>query len=90
MLIGFVEGEAGEVGIEAGGVVDGFAVLLMPLIAELPAALGVLAAGVEVVEPVAPAAEVAEAFGEAESLPQLMAARSPVPTSQNRLAMLTS
>jgi hypothetical protein len=90
MLIGFIEGEAGEVGIEAGGVVDGFAVLLMPLIAELPAALGVLAAGVEVVEPVAPAAAVVEAFGEAESLPQLMAARSAVPMSQSRLAMLTS
>jgi hypothetical protein len=90
MFIGFVEGEEGDVGMEAGGVVDGFVVVVIPLVAELPAALGVLAAaGIEVMEPVAPAAELAESLGP-ESLPQLMAARSPVPTSQSRLAMLTS
>jgi hypothetical protein len=88
MLAGFIEDD-GEVGIVA-GVMDGV-VAVMPLIAELPAALGVLAAaGGEVIEPIAPAAELAEAAGDPESLLQLMAARRPVARSRNRLAMLTS
>jgi hypothetical protein len=90
MLIGFVDADEGDAGIAA-GVVDGLVVVVMPLVAELPAALGVLAAGGgEVMEPVAPAAELAESLGEPESPPQLMAARSPVATSQSRLPMLTS
>jgi len=81
---GLFDDVVGTDGIDAGVEVDG---LVVVFVAALPAALCVFAAvGGDAAAP----AVTAESLGEFGSLLQLMAARSPVPISQDRIAMLTS